>query len=334
MKTSTLAFCFAALLLDPPAMPADDAPAPPSTTSGAGHAMTQDEQSIRNSAKLWQAAFNAKIAKDIVAQLAPDGEIVTADGDVVRGRAENEARLTEMFANRPNAKMAVKVESVRFPAPGIAIEDGTSSIVAAPGQPPEVSRYTAVHVKLDGQWRVASVRDLTPDAEAVPPAERLKPLEWLIGEWVSESDEADVAFTFRWGRDRKYIVQDFVVKRAGREAMHGTQRIGWDPLRKTIKSWMFDSIGGNGEGIWTWVGDRWVIKIVGVRSDGTTGSATNVLMPLNKSGYTWESKDRIVGDEISPDMVVKIVRKAPRPQEVSAGAKSSSKPAASGERGN
>ena len=55
------------------------------------------------------------------------------------------------------------------------------------------------------------------------------------------------------------------------------QRIGWDPLTKQIKSWVFDSEGGYGDALWTRKGNQWVIKSTGVLPDGRTASATHVL---------------------------------------------------------
>ena len=57
------------------------------------------------------------------------------------------------------------------------------------------------------------------------------------------------------------------------------QRIGWDPLTKQIKSWVFDSEGGYGDEFWTRKGNQWVIKSTGVLPDGRTASATHVLTP-------------------------------------------------------
>jgi hypothetical protein len=200
----------------------------------------------------------------------------------------------------------------------VATEDGTSREIPGPGQPVIVSRYAAVHAKLDGRWMVASVRDLDPEPQAVPIAERLKPLDFLIGDWVDEGNDGVVASNYRWGKDKTSIEQDFVIKRGGVELLKGTQRIGWDPQEQTIKSWMFDSQGGSGQGVWTWTGDRWVIKMTGVRSDGKHASATNSLIPLSKHSFRWQSRDRIVGDEIAPDQQVTVVRKAPLPRDAAA----------------
>ena len=97
--------------------------------------------------------------------------------------------------------------------------------------------------------------------------------------------------------------------------MQVSQRIGWDPLAKRIRSWVFDSEGGYGESVWARNGDAWVIKATGVRSDGTTASATNVLVRTGTDGYVWRSTDRIIGDEVTPSIEVKAVRKPPQPKQ-------------------
>ena len=63
----------------------------------------------------------------------------------------------------------------------------------------------------------------------------------------------------------------------GKPVMSVTQRIGWDPLARQFRSWEFDSEGGFGEGRWSRDGERWVVKHTGVRPEGTTASATNIM---------------------------------------------------------
>ena len=96
------------------------------------------------------------------------------------------------------------------------------------------------------------------------PEEQLKQLQWMIGDWVDESPEALVVTSYRWTDNQCYILSEFKVQSAGRPEMTGTQRIGWDPLAKTIRSWVFDSEGGFGEGTWTRDGDHWIVKRTGV----------------------------------------------------------------------
>ena len=74
--------------------------------------------------------------------------------------------------------------------------------------------------------------------------------------------------------------------------MSGTQRIGWDPRHKQIRSWVFDSDGGFSEGFWSRDGERWVMKSTGVLKDGRAASATNVLTRVNRDTMNWTSVDR------------------------------------------
>ncbi len=122
-----------------------------------------------------------------------------------------------------------------------------------------------------------------PTTDVIPISERLKPLEFLIGDWVDESEEAMIAGSYRWGEGRKFLTHEFTVKRAGSPLLKGTQRIGWDPLRHTIMSWTFDSRGGHGEGTWTWDRNHWLIKMQGVSAAGQPSSATAFLTPLGRT---------------------------------------------------
>ena len=45
--------------------------------------------------------------------------------------------------------------------------------------------------------------------------------------------------------------------------MAGMQIIGWDPAAKQIRSWVFDSDGAFGEGVWNKQGNRWYIQSTG-----------------------------------------------------------------------
>jgi hypothetical protein len=142
-------------------------------------------------------------------------------------------------------------------------------------------------------------------------AERLKPLEWLIGDWIDESPDSVVLTSCKWSDNRNFLLSDINIRVQGSNAMHLTQRIGWDPLTKQIKSWLFDSEGGYGESFWTRDGDRWLVKATAVRRDGTTASMTNTYTPTGKDSYTWQTTDRVVAGAALPPIEIKVVRKPP-----------------------
>ncbi|MGD9858044.1 MAG: DUF4440 domain-containing protein, partial [Planctomycetaceae bacterium] len=136
--------------------------------------------------------------------------------------------------------------------------------------------------------------------------------EWLIGEWVDESDEATVRTSTRWSEDGNYILSEFHVEASGVRTMDGSQRIGWDPVAKQIRSWVFDSEGGFAEGAWTKVGDEWLVKANGVRPDGTVASATNVYSPLDGKTIRWSTTQRVIEGELQPDVSVVMVHQPPK----------------------
>ena len=145
--------------------------------------------------------------------------------------------------------------------------------------------------------------------------ERLKEIEWLVGDWVEETPDAVVTTSVAWADNNNFLLRSFDVRVKGKPALTGTQRIGWDPLTRQIKSWVFDSHGGYGEGLWTRAGNQWVIKATGVRPDGRTATATQVLTFVNKDTLRWKSIDRTLGDEIVQEIdEIVMVRKPPKPQ--------------------
>ena len=136
-----------------------------------------------------------------------------------------------------------------------------------------------------------------------------------MGDWVEEGGDSIVATSCRWDESKNYLLTDYTVKVAGQTTMNGTQRIGWDPLTRQIKTWTFDSDGGYGEGYWHRDGDRWLVKLHGVSADGRTGSATQIHTRLNDHSRTWSAVDRLLGGESLPDIEeITVVRAAPKPK--------------------
>ena len=217
-----------------------------------------------------------------------------------------------IFKEHPKTHMDLAIGSIRFIGPDMAVEEGMATVTHGPEEPAQRSPYSVVYARQDGKWLTASARDLPDDAPT--PEEQLKQLEWMIGEWVDESPEALVMTSYRWTDNQCYILSEFKVQVGGRPVMTGTQRIGWDPLAKKIRSWVFDSEGGFGEGIWTREGNQWIVKTTGVTRDGKIASATNIITRVSKDRMTWQQRDRIVGGEKTPDIEeIPIARKAPAP---------------------
>jgi uncharacterized protein (TIGR02246 family) len=275
---------------------------------------SQDEKAIRQTAEEVVRAYNTADAKTLAALFSSDAEIVDHHGNASQGRQAIEQEFAEVFADNPGGKIEIDVDSIRFVCPNVAIEDGTSTVQHAASEPAVHCRYTVIHVKEGGKWLMTSARDL-PDEEPAA-KEQLKQFEWLIGEWVDESEVALVQTNYRWADNNKFIVNEFTVQIEGRPALTGTMRIGWDPLRKHVRSWIFDSEGGFGDGLWARQGDEWVLTLSGVTRDGKVGSRTMVMTRLGKDRYSWEAHDCMVNGELLSDLdPVTVVRTPPKPLE-------------------
>lgn len=272
-----------------------------------------DERAVRAVAGAFKQAYDAGDAKAAAALFTDDAEIIDEEGERIEGRTNIEGLYAAVFQARPGAKIEIALGSLRFLGPDVAKEEGETRVIPTGKEPETVRHYTVVYVKNGGRWLHSSVRE--ENSKSVTPHDRLKELEWLLGEWVDESSEATVHVTCRWSDDKNYLLREFLVHTDGKPVMNVTQRIGWDPLTQQIKSWVFDSEGGYGDALWSRSGNQWLIKSTGVLPEGKTASATNVLTQLSPTQARWTSSERTFGGQEVPGQIeVLMVRKPPGPR--------------------
>ena len=260
------------------------------------------------------AAFNRGSASDVAALFLPNAELTDDAGNMHKGRKEIETVLTAFFEKFPGAKLQQKIKSSRPIASWMTIQDGEQTIVTTDGKEKSDNEMTAVLVRLETGWAYATVQQ-RPKDELPSLRERLEPLAWLVGDWVDEGTDANVAFSCRWSDDKNFLMVNYESNIAGKAGIKSTQRIGWDPLTERVRSWVFDSDGGYGEGHWTRVDKAWIIKSTAVMPDGDTGSATIVIEPAGPDKFTLKGLDRILGNGTQPDFQATIVRKPPQSAE-------------------
>jgi hypothetical protein len=131
----------------------------------------------------------------------------------------------------------------------------------------------------------------------------------MIGEWVDRDEDYSVKTSCRWTKNKNFIARSFAVSAGDLIELEGTQVIGWDADKQVIRSWLFDSDGGFGVGIWSKRGDGWSIQALRVLPDGSKGTAVNVLTPVDENSFSWESTGRTVGGSILPNIgPVNVVR--------------------------
>jgi uncharacterized protein (TIGR02246 family) len=271
------------------------------------------EQAITAQVDSFIRAFNAADAQAVAGLFTPDARVIDEQGRVVAGRDAIAALFASSFDANPGAKIALTTESLRLLAPDVALEEGRARVAPVGSGQQEITRYTVIYVKRDGTWLQSSVHERS-DKE-VSHHDRLQELEWMVGDWVDESEEAVIFTTCRWSENKNFLLREFDIHIKGELAMSGTQRIGWDPLHKQFRSWVFDSEGGFGEGFWSRSGNQWIVKATGVLRDGRTASSSHIVTPVNKDMMRWKAVERTEGGHAIPDMEeYVIVRKPPKPQ--------------------
>lgn len=260
-----------------------------------------EEGAIRKAVESYVASFNKGDAKGLAALWTPEAVYTNPlSGEQSVGRAAIEKQFAGIFAEDKRVRLEATTNSIQFISPGVAIEQGTAKLIV-PDQAPEESEYSAIYLKRDGEWLLDRVTE--EEVLKIPSNyEQLKDLEWLVGRWTDQDDNATVVTECNWAKNNNFLVRSFTVQVRDRIDMSGMQIIGWDPAAKQIRSWVFDSDGGFGQGTWRKKGNRWYIEQSGVLTDGRKTSSVNILTRLDDNTATLQSINRTVDGEILPNI--------------------------------
>jgi uncharacterized protein (TIGR02246 family) len=272
--------------------------------------VSADETAIRKAIDSYIAAFNRGDALAMAQHYSEQGLYVDPiTGDRLVGREAIAKGMASLFADGAKPKLSVEVDSVRLLDEKVAVEEGTAAVVRE-DEAPELSTYLAIHVKKDGKWSLDSVRETMLPEPEVDESGPLDDLSWMIGRWIDKSDEATVETICDWTLNKAFITRTFSVTVKGQPVMSGTQVIAWDPSRERIRSWVFDSDGTFGEGIWTQQENRWTIRASNTLADGKKGTAVHIITKIDDNSFTWQSIGREVDGEILPNVdPITIVRR-------------------------
>jgi uncharacterized protein (TIGR02246 family) len=282
----------------------DDPPAGAATPAAARKQGKQaDEEAIHKQSREFVQAFNKGDAKAVAAAWSENGEYYDDQGTFLRGRAAIEAAYSELFEERKDSTLEIEVESVRFPSRDTAIEEGVMRLAYAGPEMPVATRYSVLHAREDGEWKVVICREWGAGEH------KLDDLAWLIGDWTATSKEREVHLRFSWNEPRTLIENRFSVKEGGVSVASGVQTIRLDPQSGQLRSSTIDAQGGQGDSLWHRDGNRWVLDSVGLLADGGQTTATDVITRINRDEYARRSVDRTLDGEPQPDsQPVKFIR--------------------------
>jgi uncharacterized protein (TIGR02246 family) len=254
----------------------------------------EDEAAIRKTTSNFVKAVQEGDAKAVAAFWTEEGEYIGEEGTTIRGRAAIEAAYAKALARDKKLKVEMTIESIRFPSKDTAVEEGYAKSYNRGSEHPTTSRYSVLHVREGGRWLMALLREWPDEGDS------LRDLDWLIGTWEAKTESSEVRSTYEWDARKSSIRGRFTIRGKDRNATV-TLIVMKDPRSGEIRSWQFDDDGGFGEGTWARDGKRWVITAKGVEPDGDEVSATNILTPVDRSTFTWQSTERTVDDEEQPN---------------------------------
>jgi uncharacterized protein (TIGR02246 family) len=239
-----------------------------------------------------------------------NGDCIDAAGERLSVKDFIHKVVSKQRGDSVKGQGASRESTIRLVAPGVAIEDGTYDFVISNEEYPKSRRFTAVWVKPDSKWLLDSLRESM--VEQAPLAGRLKPLEFLLGEWTGEMADSVVLISARLSDAGNYIIRDFAVLVDGAEAT-ATERIGYDPSSDELKSWTFDSQDGRSEATWKRDGDHWNVITKEIMADGSQAQTTATVAPGDGNHFVWKVTKSTIGDQSLPTLRIKFKR-APEDQ--------------------
>ncbi|WP_146408635.1 YybH family protein [Allorhodopirellula heiligendammensis] len=244
-------------------------------------------------------AFNRHDASAVAALWTDHAEFIDDSGTVYAGREAIEEAYAQYFAEHSDVQIQFVIDSLRQLGDNVAIEDGRAIVSPPPAGDAGVSKYTAVHTKVDGKWRMASVRDTWVEATVAP--QSVADLEFLIGDWVAEEHGVQMHSVCRWIADRHFVARTYTTTHLDGSKTSGMQLIGWNPIAERMQSWMFSPDGGHAIGVWSATPAGWVAETIGTTGDGTPTTSLNRLSKLDDNAYVWQSIQRTAGGVALPD---------------------------------
>jgi len=294
----------------PPAIPVETAPA----TGAPGLAIADEHKPFLASAQAFVDAYAKRDATAIGNMFTADAEFLDEFGQRTQGREAIIALFDNVFQTSQEASIdEIAIERIRKITDRVVMEEGIVFTLESSNDVRNQSRYVALHtLEQDGKWRINSLKNL-PNA-SVSRQEQLMQLVWLVGDWVNEDSESVVHTTCNWSEDGNYLLRHFTIRTRDGNELNGVQRIGWDPARKKIRSWTFDSQGGFFNGLWTKHNRQWLVNSAGITASGETVTSTSLYNLHDPERVTWQYRSLIVAGDVRENMEpVTMVKRPPLP---------------------
>lgn len=264
---------------------------------------------IENAIAMYADAFNSRELEKLANSWTENGVYISRiRSERVDGREAMTAQFKAIFESSEDiGKLTLLTDSIDFVSPRVAVESGRA-MVAYEDETTETS-YETVFVKDGDKWLIDRVTEQETPISSLR-YEKLKSLDWLIGQWVDNGEGFTIEIDCDWTSNQTYISRKYSVTTSEGVSSSGLQLIGWDEKQQKIRSWLFDSDGGFVSGVWTQRDDEWKVQSVATLADGSTGSFVGVFRPTNDGNYTWQKINQIIDGELLPNLdEVTVIRK-------------------------
>lgn len=269
-----------------------------------------EKEAIRARLRNFETAMNQGDLNQISSFFTNDPQLTDPKtGKVYEGKEEVDNFFKQKIAidRQQQLQLQFKILNIKMEDPNTAIVKAAVEFLNN-GNVIFRNARRAELVKENGNWFIDTVTDIE-----VNPAPalytHLKEIDWLVGDWKDRDDNVTIYFKTNWDRFKNFILQKFDMRVFDVDTMQGLQIIGWDPIENKIRSWVYDSDGGVGTGLWTKSGESWQVAMEYVMSDGKKGSATNIYTKVNDESYKFASIDRKVGGVALPNVEPTLVSK-------------------------
>ena len=227
---------------------------------------------------------------------AENGEYQDDAGQHLRGREAIEKAYSEFFKENHGRKIDIRVQSVRFPTPDVAIEEGIIHETSSGKELPTTTRYSAVDARVDGAMENGDRARKPGNGQ-----DHLDDLNWLVGNWKGSGKDQEMNLSFVWDEKQPILLAKISRTVKGKPAESGTIKIGFDPRRGVLHSWHSDDDGGHGHAQWHRDGSKWVMRATGMTNNGQETAGENILTRVDNNDFTWRSINRMLGDQQLPD---------------------------------
>lgn len=258
-----------------------------------GHVVCADEAAVKQMINDYARAFNAKQIDQVMSFWTKSGIHIDRDtGERTEGREAIRQDISEALEQRPGTRIFGRIERLRLIKPDVASVEGQVT-VSTPDEAASVNVFSAILVNQDNRWMIEEIEEVALPQPASS-YDALQELEWLVGNWVDDAEDARVDTVFRWTANQAFLLRSYAVKADDGVAQQGTQIIGWDPRSGEIRSWSFNSDGSFGDGTWTKSGSDWLIRSSQTLPDGQAASGTYVLSRVSDGEMTL----KLIGHDI------------------------------------